>query len=138
LRVTAFRDFRDERDQVAEVHRLGQDAADAGPHRRPDGGGGGRPQDAHRAGPDLLEAAVQFQAVHVGQHVVGQGQPVGAPPGQLQGGRAVVGHAHPVAQVRDDIRQGGAGVVVVVHDENGGGCHSPDPVPAVVVVGRPL
>ena len=63
----------------------------------------------HDGGLRVFQASAEFQAIHAGHVVVERSQAVLVPPGQFQGGRAVVGHVHRVAKVQENVRHRGTG-----------------------------
>ena len=113
--------FVDQAQQLGQIDRLGQDLPGAGVQRLLGGAaaGVGRHHDGHRAGAQLLDLAVERQAVHARHLQVQQGHVVGLLPHQFQGRRAVVGGVDLVAQVGEDVGQVAAGIDLVIDDEDG-------------------
>jgi hypothetical protein len=131
--------FLDHRDQIAKIHRLGNDLPNSllscllnGVVRSKCGH-----EDTHRVGLQLFDVVVEFHAVHAGQLVIQESQPIPGPPGKFQGRWTVVSSVYHIAQVQENVCHRGAAVLVVVHQQNGCGCHSRSPAGAAVAPKRP-
>ena len=110
----------DQVEQPRQLDRLREHVPDPGPQGllRRGAAGVGRDEDGDGPGAELLDLAVEGQAVHARHPEVQEHDVVGPLVDELESRRAVIRAVNPVAEVGEDVGQVVAGIRLVVDDEH--------------------